>query len=298
MPHEPPNLYLDHSVIAHEPWWPRIDAAVSSGDARLAVSVWNLIEIGGATDRKQQERRLEFLERNNPLWIVERVAVQRQEVRRFLWISRFGAPPDELCVFTPHLSVVDGFLSGSKVRVGLTARTFIDGTDFARIEELKQLAPDALRRLQAVDRKTFRKRHDEVSKAWIRNLIPDTDPDGRLLSTAQKNELIEHCAARQDQFLDACPSLAVEDAMTDARTSDPRRKPQNSDGIDLMHTVIALAHCDHFLVRDGFVKSCAAQATKSLRPRSLARVHADIIDLIRDLKPSAPAAPSNPSRAT
>ncbi|MCK1479447.1 hypothetical protein IVB27_33070 [Bradyrhizobium sp. 197] len=79
-----PYLYLDHSVIAHEAHWPQLDAVVASGGVRLAVSVWNLIEIGSATDRKQQERRLNFLERNNPLWIVERVAVQRQEIKRFL----------------------------------------------------------------------------------------------------------------------------------------------------------------------------------------------------------------------
>jgi hypothetical protein len=86
------NLYVDHSAITDETWWPQIDAAVATGRVRLAVSLWNLVEIGSATDLKQRERRITFLERNDPLWIVERVGVQRQEVKRFLWINRFGVP--------------------------------------------------------------------------------------------------------------------------------------------------------------------------------------------------------------
>jgi hypothetical protein len=42
----------------------------------------------------------------------------------------------------------------------------------------------------------------------------------------------------------------VEDALTAVRTANPRRKPQRSDGIDLMHAVIALAYCDYFLIRE------------------------------------------------
>lgn len=278
------NLYLDHSVIAHDAWWPQIDAAVASGEVRPAISVWNLVEIGSATDRKQQDSRLDFLECNNPLWIVERVAVQRQEIQRFLWTKGFGATTDALCVFTPHLSVVDAYLSGTKARVGLTAREFIDGTDFKRIDELKKLAPEALRQLQLVDRKTFKTRHRDIFKAWIKNLIPTTDPDGKLLSVDQRAELIEYCATHEGQFFEACPSLTIEDAMTVARTADPRRKPQNSDGIDLMYTVIALAYCDYFLVRDGFVKTCAAHVTKALQPRALASVHDDAAALVGQLR--------------
>src|SRR5689334_12515912 len=100
MSSQPPNLYLDHSALAREDWWPIIAPAVSAGDVRLAFSLWNLVEIGDAKDLAQRERRLTFIEQNAPLWIVERVGVQRQEVRRFLWTNRFSALADELCVFT------------------------------------------------------------------------------------------------------------------------------------------------------------------------------------------------------
>ncbi|MCK1479448.1 hypothetical protein IVB27_33075 [Bradyrhizobium sp. 197] len=195
-------------------------------------------------------------------------------------------------MFTPHLSVVDGYLSGSRVRLGLTARGFIDGVDFARIEENKKLAPDALRRLQMIDRKAFKARHSAIFKAWITNLIPDADPDGKAVSAAQKRRLLDYCELHHDEFFDACPSLAVEDAMTVLRTADPRRKPQASDGIDLMHAVIALAYCDYFLVRDGYVKTCAVQSTKALSPRQLARVFDDPATLLNELKP--PGAVASP----
>jgi hypothetical protein len=117
------------------------------------LSLWNLVEIGCGTDRNQQDRRLAFLEQHDPLWIVERVVVQRQEVERFLWEGRFGVAPRDLCVVTPHLSVVDFYHSGTQTRVGLP-RGWIDGVDFNRVAKRKELAPDALTRLQAVNRKT------------------------------------------------------------------------------------------------------------------------------------------------
>jgi len=42
-------------------------------------------------------------------------------------------------------------------------------------------------------------------------------------------------------------------------------KPRRSAGVDLMHTVIALAYCDYFLLRNGFVGNCAAYALRRWR---------------------------------
>ena len=143
MPSQMPNLYLDHSVAAHEAWWPHIDAILSAGDCRLALSLWNLYEVGEATDPKQRERRLVFLERHNPLWIVERLGVQSQEVKRFVWTNHFRVAADDVRVFVPRLSMVEAFMAGAKTRIGLTSRAWIDGTDFARHQQQKNLAPHA-----------------------------------------------------------------------------------------------------------------------------------------------------------
>ena len=81
-----------------------------------------------------------------------------------------------------------------------------------------------------------------------------------------------------------CKSLHVEDALSAARVATSTRKPQRSDGIDLMHAVIAVAYCDYFVVRDGFVAQCADQATRALAPRILAKVCRDPAALLEELR--------------
>lgn len=250
-----------------------IEEILATRKARLALSLWNLVEIGAATDKSQRERRLAFLEKFNPRWTVERVNVQRQEVESFLWKDVYGIEPREPLVFTPHLSVVDLYHAGADTRLGLTARQWIAGVDFNRLEQLKNLAPNALNILQAVGSRTFKRRQQEIFIPWIKNLIPRTGPDGMAITAARRDELLDHCAKRQDSFFGSCKSLRVEDALTTARVANPDRVPQRSDGIDLMQSVMALAYCDLFLVRDRFVRNCSELATKALSPLKLAAIY-------------------------
>jgi hypothetical protein len=76
-----PTLYIDHSPVTHEPSWGPLQDVLAAKKLRLALSLWNLVEIGSATDAVQREKRLRFLEQFDPLWIVERVDVHRQEAR-------------------------------------------------------------------------------------------------------------------------------------------------------------------------------------------------------------------------
>lgn len=276
-----PTLYLDHSVVSNEPMWPVLERILNSGKWRLVLSLWNLFEIGSATDAAQRERRLSFLEKFNPLWIVERVDAQREEVRRFLWKERFGISR-EFVVITPCLSIVNSYHSGSLTRVGLGPRQWIAGMDFDQFNPLKHAAQTTLARLQKVDKKTLRKREHEIFKPWIEALIPISDPQGKAFSAAQKTQLLNFCERHRKPFFAQCRSLAVEDALMDARISDPLRKPEQSDGIDLMHTVMALAYCDCFVVRDRFVHFCAMRTAKQLAPVKLALVYDDPAKLLKD----------------
>src|SRR6266566_3062010 len=184
------TLCIDHSVVTHEASWPALAHSLASGKLRLALSLWNLVEIGAASDKAQQRRRLTFLEKFNPLWIVERVSIQKQEVQGFLWKNVFRAAPTEPQVFTPHLSVVDSYHEGHKARIGLTASQWIAGIDFEGIEKRKDLAPNALKFLQTVDRQTLEDREDEIFKPWIEPLLPTADPDGRALTKVRGAELL------------------------------------------------------------------------------------------------------------
>lgn len=266
------KLYIDHSVISHPEWWPNIREAVLSGEVRIALSLWNLFEVGAASDQAQREVRLAFLESLDPLWLVERRGIQRQEVRRFLWARCFGRAPEDLVVASPHLSVVDHFLSGRDARIGLTARQFIRELDYNFLDPLKKLSPHAQVTLKAASQALLKAKDREVFVSWLMASVPQTGPDGRLLAVAQRTELANFCYVNRDQFLNACPAMAVEDALTTDRTRDRTRKSTESDGLDGQHTVVALAYCDIFLTRDRYQGASAHKIRRMLKGLHLAEV--------------------------
>jgi hypothetical protein len=259
-------MAIDHSVVTAEAWWPTIEAVVKAANTRLILSVWNLVEIGLADDKAQQARRLEFLQGLEPWWVIERLQIQKQEVERFLWKHYFQAVPKELLIITPHLSVVDYFFAGELTRVGLTARQFIDETDFSMLRAEKRHTPAALKTLQAADKSLLRAKEKEMFEAWIAPNIPDVGSDGRTLNIDQKFELLQFCYAKRKQFLSECPAIAAEDALFAVRTRDPRRNPTESDGADLQHAVVGLAYCDIFATGDGYQARCATDASKAMGP--------------------------------
>ena len=133
------TFYIDHSVVAREAWWPYLRRAVSDDGCRIVLSVWNLFEIGAAEDEAQKCARLAFFESLSPLWAVERLGVQRQEVKRFLWKHRYEVQPDDLVVITPSFSVVNYLLGGPQSIIGMTPKQFMRGIDFDTLNPLKRL---------------------------------------------------------------------------------------------------------------------------------------------------------------
>jgi hypothetical protein len=103
------------------------------------------------------------------------------------------------------------------------------------------------------------------------------------MTKARRADLLDYCAEHEAQFFACCKSLAVEDSLTAARVTSPNRNPKPSDGIDLMHAVVAMAYCDFFLVRDGFVRTCSLQASKALAPVKMAALYDDPEKLRNDL---------------
>jgi hypothetical protein len=152
------TFYIDHSVVTRETWWPYLRRAVSDDGCRIVLSVFNLFEIGSASDEAQRDARLVFLESLNPLWAVERRSLQKQEVERFLWKHKFGVQPDDLIVITPSFSVANYFLSGPLAIIGETPKQFISGIDFDTLNRRKKLSPAAQTTLKAVDRATLKRK--------------------------------------------------------------------------------------------------------------------------------------------
>ena len=277
------SLYLDHSIVTHPASWKPVEDVLTGGEVRLALSLWNLFEIGSASDKAQQDQRLAFLMKFSPLWLLERVQIQRHEVRDFLWKEKLQIETEPVEAFRHHLSEVESYMVGSQTRIGVTPRQWIDSVDFRGFDPSKQLAPTALRQLQTLGPKKIAERQDEIFEKWIEGLLPTRLPDGSACSKADLSDFSKFCLDNQAALYGACPAMAVENVMTRARTATAARNPQNSDGIDLMHAVVALAYCDYFLVRDGFVFQCCENARKDLSGRKLAAVFRDAEELKKAL---------------
>jgi hypothetical protein len=278
-----PNLYIDHSVITHPPSWKPLKDVLAAGKVQLALSLWNLFEIGSASDKTQQAQRLAFLEQFSPLWILERLEIQRQEVQRFLWKMKFCVASEAMQVFKRHLSEVESYYAGSETRIGLTPTQWINGVNFARYDAYKDRAPTALRQIQIQGAKKIAERQDEIFGRWIDGLLPKINPEGHAFTKDELSAFLTLCQVNQAEFYAACPAMAVEDALTRARTAAPARTPKRSDGIDLMHAVVALAYSDFFLVRDGFVFHCCETVRRELSEKTLATVYRDAEELRKAL---------------
>jgi hypothetical protein len=267
-----PTIYVDHTIVTHESAWPHLRQAIISSGLRLTLSAWNLFEIGAASDRCQQDRRLAFLESLNPIWIIERVEIQKQEMKRFLWRHCFDRTAENPIVFTPFLSVMASFWYGPNTPIGLTPRELIDRFNYTFLNPLKKLSPQAQASMKAADPKVLKKKDHDMFVAWIKRLIPTHDPDFRPLAAAAQAELGEFCYRNRLAFLAECPGLAVEDALTDHRIGDRRRKPTETDGPDGQHTVMALAYCNIFFTTDGYQASSAKTIRHKLKTMHLAEI--------------------------
>lgn len=271
----PYTIYIDHSIVSTEQLWPHLIQALGMGKIRLVLSLWNLYEISRAGDIAQQERRLAFLLGFDPLWIIERVGVEKYEVRRFLWRHRYNKDHEPTAMITPYLWVVDSHLHDSQINFGMTARQFVKGIDHTVLDPLRTLSPNALRDLQTANKVVARELRREIFMTWLNRLMPRFGPDGLVLGTEQRDELLEFCYQRQAQFLKECPALAVEDALTVARTANPGRNPTESDGPDLQHAAVAMAYCDFFFTADRYQANCASVARRKLTGTRLAELCAD-----------------------
>ena len=76
-----------------------------------------------------------------------------------------------------------------------------------------------LKILQAVDKKSFKARQEAIFKEWIKSLLPEAGPDGKLLMRSRKKEILDYCEGHKKEFFSVRKSLHVEDANSGERIS-------------------------------------------------------------------------------
>jgi hypothetical protein len=282
------TLYLDHQYIARETagrpaHWQQLGAMLAANpEWRLAVSECNLLEIVSDGDKARAQRRAAFIDSLKPAWMIERLDVQKCEVKAFLWKNHFFVDPAPFAVFHEHLSQVT--IHHARPMIGETAASWVARINPAEIDGAKRQTVSSLRTLQVATKQQKQQIEEAVFRAWVEPKIPLRDPGGRVMNKADRDTLAGFCWANWDQFYRECPAMGVEHFACEARTRDPNRQPTESDAIDLQHTVLGLSYCD-VLVTERFAYSTAAYATKALAPLRLATLHRsfgpDILDAQR-----------------
>lgn len=202
--------------------------------------------------------------------MMERLDIQKCELRAFLWRKHFKVDPAPFAVFYKHLSEVT--VHHSRPVIGETAASWVAKANPNEIAEAKRLTVNSLRTLQAATSREKRQVEEAVFRAWVEPKIPLHDPDGRPITKTERGVLVGLCYADCARFYRECPAMGVEHFVCEARTQDPKRQPTESDAIDLQHTVLGLTYCDA-LVTERYAFSTAAHAIKALAPLPLATLH-------------------------
>lgn len=276
-------LYVDHSIVTAEACWPVLEGVIKAHGLQLALSVWNVYEIGRAADRAQQDQRLAFLHSLNPIWMIERRAVQRQEVARFLCLHHFNRLPSKIISTTPYFTQSEALRTGTPVRIGLTPRVFIDEFDYAGHEPLRDLATNAQTTLRAAKPHLVKAKAKEMFCAWMDVSLPDFDPDGHRLVGHRRNAALEFCYENARLLYAECPAMAVEDEIEMARREPPFTKLAKSDAADMNHAIIALAYADIFVTQDTTQARLAETARAATNSPLLAKVCLNVAMLATSL---------------
>lgn len=247
---------------------------------RIAASEWNLVEISNGSDRKQAIRRAEFVERLKPVWIMERLVIQKQELNCFIWSKYFKHEVKPSSVFVEYLSVLQSYYAGEQAIIGSSAIDWVqamNGSNSLRgVNNARGAIVPALKTLQEASQKHKQQSENEVFRRWLFSLLPDRTPDKKPICLSEKQQIIEFCSENKKELYEICPAIAVEDALSTIRTQDSRRHPEEQDAVDLQHSVIGLAYCDFYITRDGYHRVCVERAGQMLKPRKTAKVYKSI----------------------
>jgi hypothetical protein len=277
------NLIHYHSLSRFPSGWDSVaegkalDALLAKEGVRFAVSFWTLIEIAKATNSVDQY--LAFLDKINPLWMSERLTVQRKEVENFVYVRVFGSPLKRSLhdfVFNPYFSMATATIPNmrEKVFVAETAKAFVENLRTHRgnlraLERVEAMTPRAIEILRDArkDKVAWEAKLPEIMKKWFEGLIPERDPEGHFIVRDKKLEVIDFCLSKFDDLLVACPAVATEHYVDEFVFIENSRKATNQDSADMIHMVLGLPYCkilasnDKRIVRTG--KFCQAKMKAS-----------------------------------
>jgi hypothetical protein len=276
------RIYLDNNILQyfvrgfpkHIPGAAeekRLEELLKDKDYRFALSVWSFIEISHDSI-DESNRYADFIERLNPEWMSERLYIVRAEIKNFLFSTILGQKPDKSdiawnAVFSQMMVTVNGM--GDKAVIGETPRQYLKLLH-EKPEYLEQLRvypkehPKLLADLQSAyqDQKKWREISPVVFSTWLSGLLPDRDPDGKIVPPEKRAEWLQACLDAKSDLLKSCSAFSAENSIMDFRVGDAGRKPKPSDAIDLQHAVPVAGYADVFVSADGFLRGGVSYCSK------------------------------------
>jgi hypothetical protein len=290
-------VYLDNNVIAKEIENGRLLPPFGPGSVhRLAVSVWNLVEIAKHGDKNEAIRRAALLDASQPRWLFNARDIQAEEVMSFLFTLFYKVPYPAWSPFSNSLSGVmwKDMAAQMPIVAGATGWVKEHHGRLPAIDLGDQVTVDALNTRRAADPKALREAEPETFRQWvgakIATRLPIKVPGQGSIAVNNIPMLVDFCWSARQAFYRHCPSMAVEDKFAFLRASDRLREPRPSDGRDLQHGISSLPYCQHLISGDGFLRQCSSYAKEQLPSFALATVYKDFDEFLKrvtDLDPAA-----------
>jgi len=286
------SIYIDHNILIYlhkdsENIYKNIvDKIIDNNEYTFVFSIWNLIEIVTGNKIDEAIELAALIDALNPMWLVERLNIQEEEVKIFLLKNYFKIENSEN--FNPikkHLSEVFYYLNPNTVRINDNAVKSV--TEWAKnpsstdsITNVKRSTPDALSTIQiARKNKTITKnQQQEIDKIYYGNLIPRYAPDNVPIHNNERINIQDYLVKNKRNLLKTSPCLNAEEKLSDFRTRNFNRIPEEQDAIDLQHSAASLAYCKYVISNDGFFSSGAEFVKKHCNFKDL-KIYRGLLDL-------------------
>jgi hypothetical protein len=273
---------LEHSYLVKEENWDSLSQFFKDNKSyKPVLSDWTIVEISQASDLSQAKRRIAFVESLSPLWLVNKLKVQKQELRSFLYRFYWGLPISPYSAFTADFADVSEEVIPIELKGDWTFKSFVlsciqKPSHLNEIHNSKDLYIDNYHKLKSIGFKKLQKRIDVIIQGWIEGILPEKTPDGGMVTDTEKKQLISFCLGNRAIFYKNCKYFSFEKELFFVRLNDMSRAPKKSDAIDLEHICCSAPYCD-FVVTEKYLKHIGSIAGKKV---SMAKIVTDISEIV------------------
>jgi hypothetical protein len=272
------NVYVDHNITRYLiGYFPKeIDSATERAafermrarnpDLRFVISMWSTIEAADGNDERRVRECAKFLGDLKALVIRDKSGLAKAELSTYVYEKFYGVKrPLEVFYESYPKALYDLGVKDAAVAAHSVEQDILDA-----FRNPKWLAPirQQAAALPAILTDLAKAKHDgsltlemraKTIESWLSQFFPLRDPDDKPIRPDARCAMMRELTDNMRATYQACPSLRIEDELSEFRTDDKNRKPQRQDAADLMMAVPALAYCDAFISSDGYVTEGATR---------------------------------------